>query len=96
MTNKQRISLDDSVDLLRLLQRNHACTHRDISKELRISESTVKRMFTKLRSLGVVIENTGSRRKPNYSITDWGVISQQSLATTAEDQEVHEETRAEV
>ena len=77
--SKDRINLNDTLDLLRLLQSQPGIIYSRISEELGISISTVKRMLKKLKHLGVEIRNTGSRKKPCYSIENWGVIDKSQL-----------------
>ncbi len=66
MVPKERTSLGNIVKLLRCIERHPEGAYKDIALKLNISESTVKRMRKKVQSLGVVIENLGSRRMPYY------------------------------
>jgi len=79
MPTKELTSLRDVVTLLRCIQQNPEFTYKKMANVLNISESTVKRMRKKVQSLGVVIENTGTKRKPGYKIIEWGVISQNEV-----------------
>jgi predicted transcriptional regulator len=68
-------NLDDAIKLLRFIHQQPKKTYEDIAKDLEISTSSVKRLRQKIKSLGVVIENMGTTRKPSYEITSWGLIN---------------------
>jgi len=79
MIQKDRISLDDSIRLLRCIEDKPQISQTEIAQTLKISLSTVKRMFKKLETLDINIENVGSTRKPNYKIKSWGMINMNEL-----------------
>lgn len=81
MDIKERVDLKGSVELMKVLKKHEYTTLKDISEKLSLSESTVKRMIKKLQNIGVMIENKGSRRKPDYHVTNWGIINEEYLVT---------------
>lgn len=85
MDIKERVNLKGSVELMKVLKKNQHATLKEISAELSLSESTVKRMIKKLKSIGVMIENKGSRRKPEFHVTRWGFINENILMETSND-----------
>lgn len=87
MGTKELIDMGDVLKLLQRLQQNSDLTLDKLSEELGVSISTLKRLVKKMRSFGVRIENSGSRRKPSYKIVDWGIINVDVLSV----QDVNEE-----
>ena len=80
MGTKEHIVMGDGLKLLQRLRENSDLTLDKLSDELGISISTLKRLVRKMRSIGVKIENSGSRRKPSYHVVDWGIINVEVLS----------------
>lgn len=77
--NHARISIVESINLLRMIKQNPRKTYGQLSAEMGISESTVKRMFKRLEYAGVDIKNIGSRRVPYYRIQSLGFFSEDTI-----------------
>ena len=82
MGSKELIDMGDGIKLLLRLTENSDATFEVLSEELGVSISTLKRLVRKMRTIGVVIENAGSRRKPRYKVVDWGIINVDALVGT--------------
>ena len=79
MKIKNLVNINNSVSLLKMLHENPTMLLEEIADELKVSVPTVKRLFKKLDTLGVEVQNIGSRRKPKYLIVNWGVIDMKQV-----------------
>lgn len=85
-----RISIVESIELIKIIKKNPNKTYGQLSTEMRVSESTVKRIFKRLEYAGVIIENTGSRRIPFYEIRSLGVFSEDMIMENSQDTDAME------
>ncbi len=76
---KKWLHLADVIHLVEVVATQPNINLTQIAIRIGVSKATVERLIEKVKVVGIMVKNTGSKRKPNYVVSDWGKLDKEKV-----------------